>query len=209
MRSISVYKLSMSNASLNQSCSFSLWTKKLWASWTMMKWHHGQSPRGQKANCICSFQKTQFTVISAMSSLRNLCAHVVKGMVRQMCLKHSSKNYLSGTTKNNLQNDVSFTLAMPQSTTKIVWNNHWVHQAIFLYWCTIFPWNEPGWVHVWDLEKNGQWDYWNTATHWGQHKSSTVHIPLIAKDFENCCNLQFEDVSELRRCCQIQFQWKW
>ena len=45
-------------------------------------------------------------------------------------------------------------------------------------WCTIFPWNEPGWVHVWDLEKNGKWDDWNTETHWGQHKSSSHRIVL-------------------------------
>ena len=35
--------------------------------------------------------------------------------------------------------------------------------------------------------------------------AATVHIPLIAKDFENFCNLQFEDVSEFRRCCQYNF----
>ena len=45
-------------------------------------------------------------------------------------------------------------------------------------WCTIFPWNEPSRVHVWDLEKNGKWDDWNTETHWGQHKSSSHRIVL-------------------------------
>ena len=33
----------------------------------------------------------------------------------------------------------------------------------------------------------------------------TVNIPLIAKGFEKICNLQFEDVSEFRRCCQYNF----
>ena len=49
------------------------------------------SPRGQKAYCTRSFQKTRFTVISAMSSLGNLYAHAVKGMGTANVLEPSIK----------------------------------------------------------------------------------------------------------------------
>ena len=50
-----------------------------------------QSPRGQKTYYTRSFQRTLFTVISAMSSLGNLYANAVKGMGTANVLEPSIK----------------------------------------------------------------------------------------------------------------------